>query len=416
MSVLVIIALSSLLLLAYVFDITSSRTKIPSVILMLFLGGLAQEAASYFKLHVPPMGLLLPLVGTLGLILIVLEGALSLKLSSSGKRAILLSVMTSLIPMIVLSLVLALIFHYFLNYNFRLALLNVIPLTVISSSMSVTRARNEEEQKDLAAYESNLSDIFGVLFFNFVSLTRGGPSFSTVLDFVMQLVLILIVSFVATVLLSVLLNKISHPIKFTPIILLVVLIYGLSKLYDLPAMLFILFFGLFLGNLERFREVSWIQRLRPDNLAKEAHKLKDITTEATFLIRALFFLLFGFLVNQKDLTNISTLGWSAFIVAAIFGTRALVLRLVRMPLWPSIFAAPGGLITILLFFAIDAKQQVGVMGNSLVLQVIVLTSLVMMLGMILGKPSPKTEPETELIEGEETPTTETTEENPQAEV
>src|SRR5690606_32204971 len=137
--------------------------------------------------------------------------------------------------------------------------------------------------------------------------------------FGLQLLLILVVSFVATLLLSYLLNRIHHPIKFTPIILLVILIYGVSKYYELPAMLFILFFGLFLGHLDSYRHIRWIQRLNPDNLAHETHKLKDITTEATFLIRSLFFLLFGYLVNDNDLLNTSTLGWSVLIVAAIFG-------------------------------------------------------------------------------------------------
>ena len=44
--------------------------------------------------------------------------------------------------------------------------------------------------------------------------------------------------------------------------------------------------------------------------------------------------------------------------------------------------APGGLITILLYFAIDPADQVGVMNNSLVLQVIVFSAIVMMVGMM----------------------------------
>ena len=402
MSILIIIALSVLLLLAYVFDITSSRTRIPSVILMLLLGWLVKQGVGYFDLRAPAMGVLLPLLGTVGLILIVLEGALTLKITREGKRGMLRSVAASFLPMLLLSLGLAWVFSYFLGYDFRLALLNVIPLTVISSSMAISAVRRGG-QKDLAEYESNLSDIFGVLFFNFVSLNEG-VSLAAASDFGLQLVLILAVSFVSTLLLSYLLNKINHPIKFTPIILLVILIFGLSKLYDLPGMLFILFFGLFLGNLEQLRDIKWIQRLRPDSLAREAHKLRDITTEATSLIRSLFFLLFGFLVNENDLYNTQTLGWSILIVAAIFGTRALVLWVMRAPLRPCIFVAPGGLITILLYFAIDPADQVGVMNNSLVLQVIVFTSLVMMTGMMMaGRPVEEEAPPVTGMAGEEEP-------------
>jgi hypothetical protein len=42
-------------------------------------------------------------------------------------------------------------------------------------------------------------------------------------------ILIIVISFVATILLSFLLNKIDHHIKFVPIILLIILIYEISK-------------------------------------------------------------------------------------------------------------------------------------------------------------------------------------------
>lgn len=400
MSILIIITISVLLLLAYVFDISASRTRIPSVILMLMLGWLVKRAVMYFELGVPSMKLLLPLLGTVGLILIVLEGALTLKITRSGRWTMLRAVLAAFVPMLLLSLGLAWMFSYFLGYEFRLALLNVIPLTVISSSMAVSVSKRANEgARDLHEFESNLSDIFGVLFFNFVSLNEG-VSLAAASDFGLQLVLILAVSFAATILLSYLLNRINHPIKFTPIILLVILIFGLSKLYDLPAMLFILLFGLFLGNLDQLRNFRWIRKLRPEQLAREAHKLRDITTEATFLIRSLFFLLFGFLVNDNDLLNTQTLGWSLLIVAAIFGTRALVLWMMRSPIRPCIFVAPGGLITILLYFAIDPADQVGVMNNSLVLQVIVFSAVVMMVGMMT---SPAKDPEDQALPPEEMP-------------
>ncbi|MBK8723784.1 MAG: hypothetical protein IPL95_16470 [Saprospiraceae bacterium] len=75
----IIITLSILLLLAYVFEISSSKTKIPSVILLLLLGFFVKQISQSFNIIIPDLNPILPTIGTVGLILIVLEGALELE-------------------------------------------------------------------------------------------------------------------------------------------------------------------------------------------------------------------------------------------------------------------------------------------------------------------------------------------------
>jgi hypothetical protein len=58
--------------------------------------------------------------------------------------------------------------------------------------------------------------------------------------FFLEILIIIAISFVATILLSFLLNKIQHHIKFVPIVLLIILIYEISKIFHLPALIFIL--------------------------------------------------------------------------------------------------------------------------------------------------------------------------------
>ncbi len=83
MTATIIITFCLLLLIAYLFDITSPKTKIPSVILLLALGWLLKEAVALFKIPMPDIEFALPLLGTAGLILIVLDGALDLELDES---------------------------------------------------------------------------------------------------------------------------------------------------------------------------------------------------------------------------------------------------------------------------------------------------------------------------------------------
>ncbi|MEP7141784.1 MAG: hypothetical protein ABI707_02880 [Ferruginibacter sp.] len=382
MSTAIIISFCTLLLLAYVFDYTSSKTKIPSVILLLLLGWAVRQLSQLVGIKIPQLTLLLPILGTIGLILIVLEGSLELELNRSKKALVIKSGMVAFIPLLALAFLMAFSFHYFSHASLRDSLINAIPFCVISSAIAIPSVKNlVSSQKEFIIYESSLSDIFGVLFFNFMA-HNSGFQIGSIGMFLLQLILIIIVSFIATVGLSVLLKKIEHPIKFAPIILLIILIYEVSKVYDLPALIFILLFGLFLGNLEEIKRFKWIEKLRPVELSKEVLKFKELIVEATFLIRALFFLLFGYLMETAEIINTGSLGWAAGIVAAIFALRAVQLKISGLPLMPLLFIAPRGLITILLFFSISPAQSIALVNRSLIVQVILLTALVMMYGLL----------------------------------
>lgn len=384
MTTTIIIAICVLLLLAYVFDLTSSKTRIPSVILLLALGWGARQIVNYGNLQVPDLNPILPILGTIGLILIVLEGALELELDKTKMPLIRRSFIVALLPMLVLAFVLAALFQYFGGGSYQLNLANAIPLCVISSAIAIPTVKNQASQvKEFVIYESSLSDILGVLFFNFIALNEVVNS-TSVVHFVVQILLISLVAFIATLGLAWLLGKIDHPIKFAPIILLVILIYAVSKIYHLPGLIFILIFGLFLGNLDELSHIKWINKFKPEALDKEVHRFKEITTEATFLIRALFFLLFGFLIETAELLNLQTIAWAAGIVGGIFILRAIQLKLAKLPLQPYLFIAPRGLITILLFLSLAAEQQIALVNKSLIIQVIILSALLMM-GGLMGK-------------------------------
>jgi potassium/hydrogen antiporter len=172
----------------------------------------------------------------------------------------------------------------------------------------------------------------------------------------------------------------------------VVLIYAVSKIYNLPALLFILLFGLFLGNLDEIKHNKFIQRLHPDVLDKEVHKFKEITTEIAFLIRALFFLLFGYLIETTELLNTATILWAMGITLMIFALRFLFLKLLRLPVKPLVFIAPRGLITILLFLSIPVSQALPLANKSIIIQVIILSALVMMAGLMVHKKKEETAP------------------------
>jgi len=379
----IIIALCLLLLVAYLFDLTASRTQIPSVILLLVLGWFVRETTLLLDIEIPNLSATLPILGTIGLILIVLEGSLELELNKSKVLLIKKSSLGAFLPLIVLAFSLAYMLHYYGGYSFKDCLTNAIPFCVISSAIAIPSVRNlSKSQKEFIIYESSLSDIFGVIFFNFVAFnaTFGIETFGY---FCLEILIIVVISFVATILLSFLLNKIDHHIKFVPIILLIILIYEISKIFHLPALIFILVFGLSIGNLDELKGYQWTQSFRLDLLNKEVAKFKELIIEATFLVRALFFLLFGYLIKTAEIINTDTLGWAAIIVCILFILRFIQLKISKIPLSPLLFVAPRGLITILLFLSIAPENTIAIVNKSLIIQVILLTAIIMMVGLMV---------------------------------
>jgi len=389
MTTAIIITFCSLLLTAYLFNVTATKTKIPSVILLLLLGWGVRQITVFFGFQLPDFSKILPVLATVGLILIVLEGSMELEINTSKLGLLRKSFIGVLLSMISLSFLFAYLFHYFGGYPFRDCLINAIPLFIISSAIAIPSIRHLNlSQRDFLTYESSLADIIGVLFFYFFAL-NDNIDYAAFGEFSLDLIIIIAISFISTIVLIILLKKIDHHIKFTPIILLIILIYSISKIFHLPALIFILLFGLSLRNIDKFWRFKWISKYRMDDLEIEIHKFKELTVEGAFLIRALFFILFGYLLKTSEVLNTKTLMWSSLIVVVVFFFRAIQLKISKLPMNPLLFVAPRGLLTILLFITIEPLHRVDMVNNSLIIQVILLSTIIMTFGLMVSNAKSK---------------------------
>ncbi|MBF04491.1 MAG: sodium:proton antiporter [Flavobacterium sp.] len=381
----IIITICVLLLLAYAFTISSSKTKIPSVILLLLLGWVVKQITDVFHIVIPDLNSLLPFFGTLGLVLIVLEGSLELELNKKKLPFVGKTLVTAIIPLFVTAFVIGHFFYYFLDSSYKDGLINAVPLCIISSAIAISSVGHLNSfNKEFAIYESSLSDIIGVLFFNFIAL-NSVINLDTLGNFGLQILLMLLISFIASAFLAFLLSRIDHHIKFAPIVLLIILIFAISEIYHLPALIFIMLFGLFIGNFDELERFKAIQYLKPRSLDKEVKKFKELIIEAAFLVRSLFFLLFGFLMKTEDILNPHTFELAIGIVILIYLVRAIQLKIFKVKLMPLLYIAPRGLITILLFLSIPDDSKIPLVNKALIIQVIVLTALIMMFGLIFNK-------------------------------
>jgi cell volume regulation protein A len=388
-----IVTMCALLLIAYLFDLTSSKTKIPSVILLLFLGWIVHQLATLFGFRILPLESLLPVLGTIGLILIVLEGSLELEWQPDRKKIVIQSFAIAVIAILAQAIIMGLLIMGFGYGSFGKGVVNMLPLCVISSAVAIPTVRAMvATTKEFVIYESSFSDIIGILLFNFLALSTGIGVHSFLL-FIGQVLLMMLVSFAGTLALAFLLRRIDHHIKFVPIILMIILIYEVTKEYELPSLIFIVFFGLFLGNLDKLRKFKYIRKWQINGIDKEIHRFKELSVEAAFLVRASFFILFGYLIKNSEILNTQSLVWALATVAVIFGVRAALLKWLKKPLQPLFYIAPRGLITILLFLSIPVSKQIpAIVNKSLIIQVIILSTLLMMFGM-MRKPAGKVKEE-----------------------
>lgn len=387
MTITLIITLCLLILLAYAFDLSSKFTKIPTVIFLFVLGWLVQQLTLFFDIDLPSLKSLLPILGTIGLILIVLEGSLELELDVTKKAILTKTTLSALIPMIILIVIFGFGFNYYWEKGIMISIINAIPICVISSAIAIPSVQNlGQEKKEFIIYESSLSDILGVVIFNFF-VANEVISVLGISNFLLEILAILIISLLSSLGLAFMIKKIDHHVKFIPIIVMLILIYALSKIYHLPALIFILIFGLLLNNLDELKGISIIKKLEPIKLDVEVARFRELVVEMAFLVRTLFFLLFGFLIDSANLLKKEGLIAAFIIVITILLVRFLYFKIAKITQNPLLFVAPRGLITVLLFLSIPASKQIAAINETLMIQIILISSLVMMLGLMTNKKS-----------------------------
>ena len=222
----IIIVICVVFLLSY---ISSKFTRVPSVILLMAVGFGIAQISKQVGFELVDFNRILPILGTFGLILIVLDESFELELSKERIPIMRKSLIVAVFPMLILCGIMAWSSFYFNAVSWQVAVVNAIPLAIISSAIAIPSVHLlSRSLKEFVIYESSLSDIFGVVLFNFFALNEvfNGATF---LQFAFQLTLMLVISFVASIVLSILLSKIDHHIKFAPIVVLVILIYELAN-------------------------------------------------------------------------------------------------------------------------------------------------------------------------------------------
>jgi len=247
----ILILLCGLVVFSYLFDLVAKHARVPAVILLLGLGMALRYGADRAGLVVPNPGPLLPALGTMGLIMIVFEGALELTVDHSQNSLIRRAFLSGLMTLLLTTGVLAVLAHLYLGASWLVAVANAVPFAVISSAVAIPSVSGMGKGgKEFIVYESTFSDILGIILFNFVTAYAviGNKAYT---DLGLGLLGVLVLSAVFSMLLLLLMGRLNHHIKSFLIIAILVLVYAVGKQLHLSTLLVVLAFGIFLANADR---------------------------------------------------------------------------------------------------------------------------------------------------------------------
>jgi cell volume regulation protein A len=382
----VIIILSAIVLASYFFDFLSSKIKIPSVIVLILSGIGLRLLTDSMNIQIPMLSAILPPLGTLGLVLIVLEGSLGLTLSREKIILVKRASLSALILILLTSAAMTALIMYVFHVSILQALVNAVPLAVISSAVAIPSAQGlAAKDQEFIVYESSLSDILGVVMFNFVA-EREDFGLSSFGEFGLNISFTIFLAVVACLGLALLITHIRHHIKFLPIISVLLLIYAIAKVWHLSPLLIVLLFGLFANNAHLITNVKFAEFFRLERMEEEVHKFRHLTAEMAFVIRTFFFIIFGYLADIGSMLHWDVIGMGALIIVIILFLRIAYLAVAfagtERAIFPIALIAPRGLITILLFLSIGSAASIPGIHQGLLMMVVIGSSLAMMFGIM----------------------------------
>ncbi len=385
----ILIIICSLVVLSYLFSIASRYIRVPSVLLLLFAGIGFRALGDFYNLDLAFSDKLIEALGVAGLIMIVLEAGLDLKVEKGKLKLIRNSFFSALFIFLASTILLSFILNYWLNEPFNKCIVYAIPLSVTSSSIVLPSIHPlGAQKKEFLVYEASFSDILGILVFNY--FTSGDIlEWRSIGMFGVNIGVSVVLSVLLSFVLLMILAKTKLNIKFFLIFSLLILIYAGGKILHLPSLLIILAFGLLINNWEKLKWRKALHYFPHEQVDSLRHLLHSVTAETSFLIRTFFFLVFGFSIALKFLSENEVILVGSLIVVALFIVRILYLRFfLQTNLFPESFFIPRGLITIVLFYKIPDHLKLTSFNDGILFFIILTTGIIMALGMIFYKKKP----------------------------
>lgn len=385
---LIILSICLLIIISYLFNLLSRKTGIPSVLLLLMTGITAREILILNGISTVVSPQVVEIFGILGLIMIILEAGLDLKVSRNKVKLIRNAFFSGLFILVLSSMAISLFLYLYLKEDFLNCLIYALPLSVVSSAIVIPSISHlDETKKEFLVYETSFSDIIGIIIFNYLIAGNIFNGFNLTWFFG-SVLLSIILSIVLSFSILFMLTRITTKVRFFLVFAVLIFLYAGGKMLHLPALFIILLFGIIVSNWH----LSIFNRLYKWVLVKQvtdiSHLLHSLTAETSFLIRTFFFFIFGLTIDIRLLIDLEVILAGTAIVSLLLGIRFIYLRFfLQSHIIPEVFFMPRGLITILLFYSIPQFYKLSKFNEGILFFVILSTSIIMMIGSIAyGRP------------------------------
>lgn len=383
----IVLLLSGGVIISYIFNLIAKKFAIPSVLLLLGTGILLGQVFGQNLLPATFVNKTVEILGVVGLIMIILEASLDLELSRDKSKMIAQAFFAALLILLASSFSIALIIQQATGETFRNCLVYATPMSIISSAIVIPSVENLlPHKREFIIYEASFSDIFGILFFNYL-IADEGISIESGILYGFNIVWSLLLSVVVALGLIYLLSRITLHLKYFLLFAVLLVLYAAGKLLHLPSLLIILFFGLFINNRKVIRPKIIVEGVPQHMFDEVENNLKSITAETAFLIRTFFFILFGYSMNIGIFSQEEVWITGSMVVLALLVIRFIFLRFIQSQknTMPELLLMPRGLITILLFYGIPQQFKLNTFNNGILFFVILITSVLMMLGIMTAE-------------------------------
>ncbi len=383
-----IIIFSVTIIVSYFFNVYAKKSGIPSVLMLIALGIILHYGLLLFDGFSLDLSKPLEVLGVVGLILILLEAALGLRLEKDKIGLIIKSFLMALLGLGGTAYLAAYCFAYFLDISLLNGLLFSIPLSILSSAIILPSIEDlDEDKREFMVYESTFSDIVGIIGFssvlNMLDSTASGGIYGELFT---ELALTIIFSILISYALIYLFQNIKGQVKLFLLIAILLLLYAIGQIFELSSLLIILIFGMILNNYKVFFMGGLIKLLNEEKVEDVLNDMKVITAESAFVVRTFFFIIFGWSVYLGSLLSLEVVSLGLLVLVVIYLVRALMLFVINgSNINPQLFLAPRGLITILLFFAIPEELMPETDFQGVLLFVILFSCVIMTWAMMVRK-------------------------------
>lgn len=317
--------LIGIIILVGFFSLTIfERTKLPDVLLLLLFGAVIGPLTGVIQ---PAQFIgLAPFVGTLALIMVLLEGGLNLSLSKVVKRlpqASLFSVAVFILGTVLSGAAL----HFFLNWN----LLDALFLGVVVGGSSSTivmpilaQLSAGEEVKTLLSLESVITDVLCIV----VALALLEIISSNAVDYssaAQSIASAFTTAIVVGILFGLFWVKVLQKFQgkslgYVVTLAVVFILYAFNEAIGGSGAIAVLVFGLVLGNSVELAELlKWKGEFQIDA------SIKKMQTEIAFFVRTFFFVYLGIIFNTNAFGG-QVIILVGLLLLALFAGRAIIVR------------------------------------------------------------------------------------------